>query len=138
MNRRRKVLAVVSTLLFLLPAAMIACEPDCGECRYWDPESESCELSGTCASVWACTSECQRCINCYCTDWNTKCHVLHDACWYCSNGVCINPCAAGQACINGQCVTVSIVNVTANKTNPTICENVWFTATTNPAGTSST
>jgi hypothetical protein len=31
-------------------------------------------------------------------------------------------------------VTVSIVNVTANKTNPTICENVWFTATTNPVG----
>ncbi len=129
MNRHLKILLSVSAFLSILQQVAMACAPDCGDCQYWD--GEMCMMWGECDDVWDC-SGCQRCVNCYCEDQDYYCRYWHDACWYCSNGVCINPCTAGQVCINGQCVTVSIVNVAVSKANPIICEDVTFTATTDP------
>ncbi len=132
MNRQLKNLVSVMALLLVRPVTTVAClPPDCDDCYYWD--GYSCQPEGDCQHLYDC-SGCQRCVNCYCEDQDYYCRYWHDPCWYCSNGECVNACTAGQVCIAGQCVTVSISFVAVSKANPTICEDVTFTVTTNPAG----
>jgi hypothetical protein len=84
---------VVSSILFGIiymlawPSGVMACDPDCGDCKKWDEESESCvwsDPSYNCAADLDCGPDCGDCISCRCQDDDTEC----GACEACLGATC--------------------------------------------------
>ena len=69
------------------PTGVMACVPDCGACKYWNVDSQSCEWSQpyyTCQEDLDCGPDCGDCINCQCQDDDTEC----GACGVCLGATC--------------------------------------------------